>query len=562
MTATEDATARFLALVNANRPEPRPTPTFPALPASGGGSSYANTALARELDNVRNAYEGSRNHTLNTSVFNIAQLVASGHLDQADVEAQFRQAAHDAGLPAAEALATIRSGLRGGSRHPRQVETSTYEAPMSVIETTLDQILGRTPTPAVETQADDPDEPPSLDASSWYARPVLDRAAQQAAAPEPALLARTDGTHLLYPGKINGLVGESESGKSWVALHAVEQLLKEGRRAAVLDFEDAASTWVSRLRLLGITDEQLTLLRYADPDESLDVVGRAALAEMLADHDPALIVLDGANAAMTLLGLELNDNADATKFNRLVLKPLTQLGAAVLTIDHVPKNSEQRGKGAIGAQAKRAMIDGAQFIVEVTQPFGVGQRGELKLLVDKDRAGYVRGQSGGARFAGKVVIDSIAETSTSMWVEAPHGQDQGDEPWRPTHLMEQVSKLLEDVTDGLSGRNIREEVKGRVEHIRTAVDALVEGGWAERSTRAGRGGGVIFTIAHPYREGDKPPTREVVPSGSNRFREPLPVTGSQSHSPYGVGTSTEPVQDHLPGRTGSGTTSETNEAGR
>ncbi|MGM2743275.1 hypothetical protein, partial [Bacillus cereus group sp. Bce013] len=82
-----------------------------------------------------------------------------------------------------------------------------------------------------------------------------------------------------------------------------------------------------------------------------------------------------------------------------------------------------------------------------------------------------------------------------MWVEAPHGQDQGDEPWRPTHLMEQVSKLLEDVTDGLSGRNIREEVKGRAEHIRTAVDALVEGGWAERSTRAGRGGGVIFTIA-------------------------------------------------------------------
>lgn len=561
MTASQSgATARFLALVNANKPEPKPAPIFPTLPPTGG-STYAATALTNELNNVRSAMQGSRNHTLNTAVFNIAQLVASGHLDRDTVEAEFRQAAHDAGLPAGEALATIRSGLRGGTQHPRHVEAMP-EVSATVIETTIDEILGRTSTHTFETQPDDTDEPPSLDASSWYARPVLDRAAQQAAAPEPALLARTDGTHLLYPGKINGLVGESESGKSWVALHAVEQLLKEGRRAAVLDFEDAASTWVSRLRLLGITDEQLALLRYADPDESLDVVGRAALAEMLADHDPALIVLDGANAAMTLLGLELNDNADATKFNRLVLKPLTQLGAAVLTIDHVPKNSEQRGKGAIGAQAKRAMIDGAQFIVEVTQPFGVGQRGELKLLVDKDRAGYVRGQAGGARFAGKVVIDSTAGTSTTMWIDGPHGQDHTDQPWRPTHLMEQVSKLLEDVPDGLSGREITQEVKGRAEHIRTAIDALSEGGWIERGSRAGRGGGVIFTIAHPYRDGDKEPQKEVRPSASKCVPDAVPVSASQSHSPYGVGRTTDAPQDELPDGSASGRTSPANEATR
>lgn len=525
--AQDDATARFLALVNANKPEPRPAPAFPALPPTGG-SSYAATALARELDNVRNAYEGSRNDTLNTAVFNIAQLVASGHLERETVEAEFRQAAHDAGLPAGEALATIRSGLRGGTQHPRQVD-ATPEVSATVIETTIDAILGGAPTqPPTLTvlHGDAEDEAPDLSASSWYARPVLDRAAQQATAPEPALLVRIDGTALLYPGKINGLVGESESGKTWVALHCVEQLLKQGRRVTVLDFEDAASTWVARLRLLGVTDEQLQNLRYADPDESLGIVGQAALGQMLAEHDPELVVLDGANAAMTLLGLDLNDNGDATKFNRLILKPLTQLGAAVLTVDHVPKNADARGKGAIGAQAKRAMIDGAQFIVEVTQPFGVGQRGELKLLVDKDRAGYVRGKAGGARFAGKVVIDSTTTTSTAVWIDSPQGNEPGDTPWRPTHLMEQVSKLLEDIPDGLSTRQIRDEVKGRNEAISIAIDALVDGRWAARTARPGRGSGLLITLIQPYREGDQTPISEPVPSGS----QPVPGTGSDSGS--------------------------------
>jgi hypothetical protein len=499
------------------------------------------------------AVEGSRNDTLNTAVFNIAQLVASGHLDQGAVEAEFRQAAHDAGLPAGEALATIRSGLRGGARHPRQVDTSAPEIPGTVIETSIEAILGKQPVSDPGQWPTD-DGTPDLSVSSWYARPVLDRAAQQATTPHPALLVRVDGTALIYPGKVNGLVGESESGKTWVALHCVEQLVKEGRRVTVLDFEDAASTWVARLRLLGVTDEQLQNLHYADPDEALGVVGQAALGQMLAGHDPELVVLDGANAAMTLLGLDLNDNGDATKFNRLILKPLTQYGAAVLTIDHVPKNADARGKGAIGAQAKRAMIDGAQFIVEVTQPFGVGQRGELKLLVDKDRAGYVRGTAGGARFAGKVIIDSTATTSTTVTIEGPHGTEPGETPWRPTHLMERVSKLLEDLPDGLSGREITREIKGRAEHVRTAIDALAEGGWADRGSRVGRGGGVVYTLLHPYREGDSEPR----PTASNWVPDAVPVSASQSHSPYGVGRATdmpqatehrEPLPDALPGIT-------------
>ena len=128
--------------------------------------------------------------------------------------------------------------------------------------------------------------------------------------------------------------------------------------------------------------------------------------------------------------------------------------------------------------------------------------------------------------------------------------------------MDQVSKLLEDVADGLSGRDITQEIKGRAEHIRSAIDALAEGGWVERGSRTGRGGGVVFTITHPYREGDKTPEKEVRPSASKCVPDAVPVSASQSHSPYGVGRTTDEAQDDLLGRSASGRTSETNEVDR
>lgn len=543
MTAIDDPTARFLALANATRPNPTPAAAafrLPTSPVAGGG--YATAALAAEIAAVTCATEGTRNATLNKAVFNIAQLVAAGHLDQADVETRFRQAAADAGLPPGEAAATIRSGLRGGGRYPRQVPPPTDAHHMPDVEEI-------TPTPGPDPTADpnidpDPDGDGVVDhtTSTWWARPILDHAATQNAAPQPTILTRTDGAALIYPGKINSLIGESESGKSWVALCAATQLLAQNRRVVILDFEDTAHTWIARLHLTGVIDQQLANLTYADPDDTLDAIGRAALTEIAAQKDTALIIIDGANAAMTLLGLDLNSNTDATIFNRRILKPLTANGAAVLTIDHVPKNAEQRGKGAIGAQAKRAMIDGTQIAVEIAQPFGVGQQGELRLLVDKDRAGYVRGQAAGARHAGKMIIDSTTPGHTLLRCDPPTGGATG-QPWQPTYLMERISRLLEDVPAGLTGRVVTQEIRGRAEHVRAALDALCDGGWVERATRTGRGGGVIFTLHEPYREGETAPKKKCVQVRPKCVPDALPESASQSHSPVGVGRTSDALRD-------------------
>src|SRR5690606_20379161 len=117
------------------------------------------------------------------------------------------------------------------------------------------------------------------------------------------------------------------------------------------------------------------------------------LAEHLAAWQPDLVILDGFNAAMTLQGLDLMSNKDATTFAQTVLRPLARSGACVVYIDHTPKDSENKSAGGIGAQAKRAMTTGCALRVEVIKEFGKGQSGKVRLRVDKDRQGDVRGIS-------------------------------------------------------------------------------------------------------------------------------------------------------------------------
>jgi len=86
-------------------------------------SAWARAALAAEVTRVRQAEEGTRNHTLNSAAFGLGQIVGGGHLDSADVAGYLRDAALEAGLGEAETRSTIDSGLSAGTacpRHPGQ----------------------------------------------------------------------------------------------------------------------------------------------------------------------------------------------------------------------------------------------------------------------------------------------------------------------------------------------------------------------------------------------------------------------------------------------------------
>ena len=54
----------------------------------------------------------------------------------------------------------------------------------------------------------------------------------------------------------------------------------------------------------------------------------------------------------------------------------------------------------------------------------------------------------------------------------PQGAD-GEEEWRPTALMERVSRFLEKQAEPVSRRTIETNVKGKTDYVRQAIDCLV-----------------------------------------------------------------------------------------
>ena len=371
----------------------------------------------------------------------------------------------------------------------RDLRAKGYGAPLPTLTSLPSLAELAKPSLSVVPNLDSDQVEQPRERSSWFPKPLDLQGTEEE--PPPAFLARNDGHRLFYRGKVNALLGESESGKTWVALHAVAQCLQVQEKVIYIDFEDSGRGILSRLRALGITDKQLANFTYANPDENLQLEQRQDLLEALMQQNPDFIVVDGVNAGMTLLGLDLTNNRDATMFSQSLLKPLTMSGAAICTIDHVTKSKEGRGNYAIGAQAKRADINGVAIAVEVVQPFGRGMTGELNLKVTKDRPGHVRANSKEAKIAGRVIIKSTAEGMVTMIIESPEMSS-----FRPTRIMESVSILIE--VKPMSKNAIEKATEGANETVRAALDCLVKEGFATFSH--GARNALIFTSIKPFRQ--------------------------------------------------------------
>jgi hypothetical protein len=245
-----------------------------------------------------------------------------------------------------------------------------------------------------------------------------------------------------------------------------------------LDFEDSAAGIVNRLRVIGAKDDALARLTYIAPDETLSNQAKADLAETLVAARPSLVILDGFNAAMTLMGLDINSNNDATQFAQQLLKPIAATGTCVVYVDHVPKSREARGKGGIGAQAKRAMTTGCALSVTVTEPFGQGQAGRLHLTVDKDRPGRVRAHSYAAKHAGDVILTPDGKRMKITIQPSDRGADTGEEEVRAQR------QILEFVrtNPGVSQNKIEQNVTGKGVTLRGRLDYLVHLGKLQITT--------------------------------------------------------------------------------
>ena len=260
--------------------------------------------------------------------------------------------------------------------------------------------------------------------------------------PAPTWLTTSRGDRLFYTARVNGLFGDPETAKSWIAMCAVTEALHENERCAYLDVDhNGADEIASRLLALGAPAHAIAdpaIFRVYEPED------RPSLLQFVIDmHQwtPAITVVDSLGEIIPMLGLNSSDNDDLTHAIRAVLKPLAhKVGSCVITVDHLPKSTEARQSGyAIGGIAKKRAVDGAYYSCDSITPTAPGKIGKVRLIVEKDRHGHVR-QAAVGKIAGDFVLDSTGPKTT--WkITTPEAALDGRE--KPTGAMEEVSKYLE-----------------------------------------------------------------------------------------------------------------------
>jgi hypothetical protein len=303
---------------------------------------------------------------------------------------------------------------------PADVE---YERPDDA-DDVLAELHGETAGPRTGSQHSDEAHPgasPTVAGGTWQPvdlAPFLDGTHIR---PQPTVgLARKDGMRLLYPGKEHTVIGEMESGKSWLALGCADAELTAGHRVVYIHFEEADPTdTVERLQLLGVPDQTiLDLFVFVGPHEPVDAFALAALL----DPAPSLVILDGVNEAMSLHTMGIRDEDGAAAFRRRLVKPCTAVGAATLACDHVVKDRDKRGRDPLGSIHKGNGLTGSLILLENAAPFGRGERGCSHVFITKDRPGYLRSRGRPNRkVPGKTFMGSLIVDDTRTW--APHSVD-------------------------------------------------------------------------------------------------------------------------------------------
>jgi hypothetical protein len=252
---------------------------------------------------------------------------------------------------------------------------------------------------------------------------------------------------------------------------------------------------LERLRDLGLTDEEIASLLYLTPSEPLtDAQVRADVDALLGEPPrPSLVIIDAFTGALELHRLDPNSGVEVERFYRTVVSPLQAHGAAVVILDHVPKNKDARGKFSIASERKLGGAD-VHLGFEIVRPFGRGRNGLAKIVTHKDRPGHLPRPK-----AAELELSSNPETGLVTWDIRP-ADDAAEEPFRPTRLMEKVSLYVAaHVDEEPPSRNaVEEHVTGKRDFVRQAINVLV--GEKYLAEEEGPRNARLLRSLKPYRE--------------------------------------------------------------
>jgi AAA domain len=352
----------------------------------------------------------------------------------------------------------------------------------------------------------------SADASSW--RPI------DLVGIEPFEPRRPDLAAILYPQLRHLLTGEPESGKSMLGRAIALDVLRADRSVVWVDFESDAWAMEEQLRCFGATDAELRRLAYLNPNEPIGTAGATdAIAATVKHYQPVLVVVDAFVGLLDLHDLDGHKSADVERAYRALIGPWRTDGAAVLVIDHVVKARDARSRFAAGSERKLGAVD-VHIGLEPVHPFGRGRTGRSKIIVHKDRQGFLLPRPR----LGDFVLASDADGENITWTIDPVAGDEAadtDTPFRPTELMGRVSTFLQRKGESASRSEIERGVNGRAKWVRVAMDRLLDEGYVTEQERPR--GARLLCHARPFTSSASDPVP--TPSGTNGSH-PVPRPGS------------------------------------
>jgi hypothetical protein len=182
--------------------------------------------------------------------------------------------------------------------------------------------------------------------------------------------------------KVHVVYSAAGKGKTFFMLWVALQVIEKGHPVLIFDKENGAHTIAERIEQMGADPDAVTKLLYYFPDYPLTPeVYRA----MLSAIEPALVIFDSWIAFLAADDLDENVSNDIATWAVNYTQPARQRGIAVLLLDHVPKE----GVSARGSGRKRDEVD-VMWSLNNPQPFDRDTLGQITLILDKDREGWLQ----------------------------------------------------------------------------------------------------------------------------------------------------------------------------
>jgi hypothetical protein len=301
---------------------------------------------------------------------------------------------------------------------------------------------------------------------------------------------------MLVRAKRHQIAAPKKEGKSITMLVHWVAMAVDGARVVILDRENGADLYASRLEAiiaafeLDEAEQELlaeNLVYYEFPRLRLDDGDQ--LAALCAGAD--IVVFDSQRMFLTDLGLAEDKSDDYARFVGVAVDPLFRAGIATMILDNTGHQEPKRSRGS----SSKGDLNEIIFTLEAVEPFDLATVGKARLEVSHSRFGNT----------GRWDM-TIGGGTFTRWQRVDKTDAQEPRPaFFPTGLMERASRYLELIREPASRNAIERNIEGKsTTYKRLAIDRLTSEGYCREIP--GPRGARLIELLKPFREADFAPT--------------------------------------------------------